>query len=42
MHVSFLTNDFVDIAELSVIEGGSSSVVDEERTFCFGVAVIAA
>ena len=32
---------FVDITELSVM-GGSSSVVGEERTSCFGVAVVAA
>ena len=33
---------FVDTAKLSVMEGGSSAVVCEERTFCFSVAVVAA
>ncbi|KAI0223115.1 hypothetical protein LSAT2_025647 [Lamellibrachia satsuma] len=33
---------FVDIAEFSVIDGGSSSVVGKECTFCFGVAVVVA
>ncbi|KAI0221232.1 hypothetical protein LSAT2_027383 [Lamellibrachia satsuma] len=33
---------FVGIAELSVIDGDSSSVAGEERTFCFRAAMVAA